>query len=85
MAVATSILAQPRRQALLIFVASCLSGWMLLAGINTSAVAQEVVERTAKGQPGKDIRIGVYVNIEPDCTSGPCPAFVWSASPQTAW
>jgi uncharacterized membrane protein len=39
-----------------------------------SAVAQvQTVERTAKGQSGKEIRVGIYVNIRPDCTSGPLP------------
>lgn len=82
MAVATPNLAQPRRRARLAFAASCLSGLVLLAGIGTSAVAQEVVERMAKGQPGKDIRIGVYVNIEPDCTSGPLPGLRLVGKPE---
>ncbi|WP_424630071.1 hypothetical protein [Bradyrhizobium sp. SYSU BS000235] len=66
-------LARPRR-ALISFAASCLAAWGLLAGMNTGAVAQQVVERIAKGPPGKDIRIGVFINLEPDCTSGPLPA-----------
>jgi hypothetical protein len=39
------------------------------------ALAQaQTVERSAKGSSGKDIRIGVYVNVQPDCSSGPLPA-----------
>lgn len=33
-----------------------------------------MVERSAKGQPAKDIRVGVYLNVQPDCTSGTLPA-----------
>jgi hypothetical protein len=43
-------------------------------GIATWAFAQEEpVERTVKGPPDKAIRLGVYVNIKPDCSSGPLP------------
>lgn len=43
-------------------------------GIATFAIAQEeTVERTVKGPPDKDIRLGVYVNVKPDCSSGPLP------------
>src|SRR5262249_5196331 len=33
----------------------------------------ETVENTVQGETGKDIRVGVYVNIQPDCSSGPLP------------
>lgn len=32
------------------------------------------VERSAQGLSAKDIRIGVYLNVQPDCTSGTLPA-----------
>ena len=39
------------------------------------AQAQETtVERTARGLPAKDIQVGVYLNVQPDCTSGTLPA-----------
>ncbi len=34
---------------------------------------EQVVEHTAKGLPDKDIRVGVYLNVLPDCSSGPLP------------
>ena len=41
----------------------------------TSASAQEQsVSRVASGAPNTDIRVGVYVNVRPDCTSGPLPS-----------
>lgn len=42
--------------------------------LGAEALAQaQTVERQAKGPSEKDIRIGVYVNVKPDCTSGPLP------------
>jgi hypothetical protein len=42
--------------------------------LSPGAFAQDqVVEREAKGPPDKDIRVGLYVNVNPDCTSGPLP------------
>ena len=51
-------------------------GTLLLASIATSTSAQEqsrVVERSVKSVPNKDTQIGVYINVQPDCTSGPLP------------
>ncbi|QUS42351.1 hypothetical protein RPMA_10260 [Tardiphaga alba] len=40
-----------------------------------AALAQEqVVERAAKGVAAKDIRVGVYLNVQQDCSSGTLPA-----------
>jgi hypothetical protein len=63
------------------------SNWLfasvLLGVLCTFASAQvQTVERTASGQPGKDIRVGVYVNVRPDCSSGPLPAIRLSAPPE---
>ena len=38
------------------------------------AVAQsQPIEHQAKGSADKDIQIGTYINVKPDCTSGPLP------------
>jgi hypothetical protein len=51
-----------------------LVGAVMLVAVNSYVAAQaETVERTAQGETGKDIQIGVYVNVQPDCTSGPLP------------
>lgn len=51
--------------------------------LGPSAVAQtQTVDRTAKGEPGKDIRVGVYVNVRQDCTSGPLPTIRLTAKPE---
>lgn len=52
-----------------------LAGFVLIACGSAPALAQvPTIERTAKGQPAKDIRVGVYLNVQPDCTSGTLPA-----------
>jgi hypothetical protein len=48
--------------------------------MSLSSFAQEVA-RTARGEPGKDIRVGVYVNVKQDCTSGPLPTIRLVAKP----
>ena len=49
---------------------------LVLAATTTGAIAEgqsQVVERSVKSVPNKDTRIGVYINVRPDCTSGPLP------------
>jgi hypothetical protein len=48
-----------------------------LSGIGTTAAlaqAPMTVERSAKGATAKNIQVGVYLNVQPDCTSGTLPA-----------
>jgi hypothetical protein len=49
-----------------------------LAGMGvTTALAQApttTVERSAKGPTSKSIQVGIYLNVQPDCTSGTLPA-----------
>lgn len=47
-----------------------------------SALAEtRTTERSARVQSGKNARIGVYINVQPDCTSGPLPTIRLSAPP----
>jgi hypothetical protein len=46
---------------------------LLLVATCYIAARAETVEHSAQGETNKDIRIGVFVNIQPDCTSGPLP------------
>ena len=45
---------------------------IIVAGASSTALGQTVT-RAARGEPGKDIRVGVYVNVKQDCSSGPLP------------
>ena len=47
------------------------------------AVAQSTAtEHQAKGPADKEIQIGAYINIKPDCTSGPLPTIRLVGSPE---
>ncbi len=52
---------------------------LVLAG--SARTQEKTVERAIRGPADKDIRIGVYVNVQPDCTSGPLPSIRLSAPP----
>src|SRR5438552_2628102 len=59
------------------------SAALIAVALGSSAVAQtQTVDRTAKGDPGKDIRVGVYINVKPDCTSGPLPTIRLAVAPE---
>ena len=64
---------------------TCILG--LLVGSMGAAAAQvpmeRTVERSVTAVPNKDTRIGVYLNVLPDCTSGPLPT-IRLVSPPTA-
>jgi hypothetical protein len=49
---------------------------LLLGSIGTAtaqAPTETVVERSVKTLPNRDTQIGIYLNVLPDCTSGPLP------------
>jgi hypothetical protein len=43
----------------------------------------QLVERAVKALPNRDTQIGLYINVRPDCTSGPLPT-IRLASPPTS-
>ncbi len=55
---------------------------LTLLGVSVlGAGAQDMTERQVKAVPGRDNRVAVYTNIQPDCTSGPLPAIRLLAPP----
>jgi hypothetical protein len=57
---------------------------LVLLGCLAAVAAQaqgNVAERELKAAPGKELRVGVYTDIRPDCTSGPLPAIRLAAQP----
>lgn len=52
-------------------------------GAAAQAPAETTVERSVKALPNRDIQIGVYLNVLPDCTSGPLPT-IRLVNPPTA-
>ena len=55
---------------------------LVVAGTTSASAQVPGVNHTASGQPGTDIRVGVYVNIRPDCTSGPLPSIKLTSPPE---
>jgi len=45
--------------------------------------AVQTVERSIKAAPNKDTQIGVYLNVLPDCTSGPLPTIRLASPPSS--
>src|SRR5258707_15743647 len=43
--------------------------------------AVQTVERSVKAVPNKDTQIGVYLNVLPDCSSGPLPTIRLASPP----
>jgi hypothetical protein len=57
-------------------------GMAILVAVMGVANAQtQLVERSIKTAPNKDTQIGVYLNVLPDCTSGPLPTIRLAAPP----
>jgi len=68
------------------YLTLAMSGCWLAAGILSLSVlvayAQaDRLEREVKAAAGRDVRVGIYTNIRPDCTSGPLPAIRLVAAP----
>ena len=56
----------------------------ILASGTFSAIAQtQSVERSVRTAPNKDTQIGVYLNVLPDCTSGPLPTIRLATPPNS--
>jgi hypothetical protein len=61
------------------------SGMLFIFALIACAVhaedAPRVVERTVKSLPNKDTQIGIYLNVLPDCSSGPLPTIRLISAP----
>ncbi len=55
-------------------------GMLCLSGVAADAQTDRL-EREVKAAAGHDVRVGIYTNIRPDCTSGPLPAIRLVAAP----
>jgi hypothetical protein len=50
--------------------------------INAHKIRTRAIKRNERGPPNTDIRVGVYVNVRPDCTSGPLPSIQLTSPPE---
>jgi len=63
------------------WLATALLPAFVLAAHAQGASPGALVERQVKAQAGRDVRVGIYLDIKPDCTSGPLPAIKLLAPP----
>jgi hypothetical protein len=63
------------------FIARLAFAGIVAALISPALAESRTSEKSARAQSGKDVRIGVYINIRPDCTSGPLPAIKLTSPP----
>lgn len=54
---------------------------MLMVGTLAAHAQDDVVELKLKAAPGRDVRVGIFTDIRPDCTSGPLPAIRLATPP----
>jgi hypothetical protein len=40
------------------------------------------LDREIKATPGREVRVGIYTSMRPDCTAGPLPAIRLSVAPE---
>src|SRR5262245_35234998 len=59
-----------------------LTGIALIIAAGPVFAQQQTGNRAAQGQPDTDIRVGVYANIRPDCTTGPLPSIQLTSPPE---
>ena len=66
-----------------IFLAFILAALMGGMGAVWAQGSVQMVERSIKAAPNKDTQIGVYLNVLPDCTSGPLPTIRLASPPSS--
>ena len=59
----------------------CFSAGAMAPAVPAHAQNGTTVERSAKGLPGTNIRVGLYLNVKPDCSSGELPTIRLLAPP----
>jgi hypothetical protein len=64
-----------------VFLAFALAVLTNGTGVVWAQSATQMVERSVKTVPNKDTQIGVYLNVLPDCSSGPLPTIRLATPP----
>jgi hypothetical protein len=57
-------------------------GWPATAQ-NQGEASPQLVERTVTALPNRDTQIGIYLNVRPDCSSGPLPTIRLASPPSS--
>src|SRR5437763_14552757 len=60
--------------------------WLATAALLCSATAvysqDNSIDREIKAAPGREVRVGIYSSIRPDCSAGPLPAIRLAVAPE---
>lgn len=60
---------------------SLIAAALVVAPVIAARAQGAVAERQITAAPGRDVRVGIYSDIRPDCTPGPLPAIKLVAAP----
>jgi hypothetical protein len=63
-------------------IARCLATAALLCWANDGYSQDNSIDREIKAAPGREVRVGIYSSIRPDCTAGPLPAIRLAVAPE---
>src|SRR4029077_7990276 len=63
-------------------IATWLAAAALLSGASTVYSQDNSIDREIKAAPGREVRVGIYSSIRPDCTAGPLPAIRLAVTPE---
>lgn len=66
-----------------VLAAAIVAGTIPADAQDQAPVAPQVVERTVKTLANRDTQIGLYINVRPDCTSGPLPTIRLASPPSS--
>ncbi len=55
---------------------------VLLCFANLASAQTTSLDREIKAAPGREVRVGIYTSMRPDCTAGPLPAIRLSVAPE---
>ena len=63
-------------------IVAWLAAAALLCGVSDGYSQGNSIDREIKAGPGREVRVGVYSSIRPDCTAGPLPAIRLAVPPE---
>ena len=58
-----------------------LTAVLFCASAHQAGAQAGLIERDVKATAGRDLRVGIYTSVRPDCTSGPLPAIRLAGAP----
>lgn len=61
---------------------SCLAAGLLALSAAPLSAETALVDRSVKAQSGRDVRVGVFASMKPDCTSGQLPTVRLKETPK---